>query len=144
MPVLAVELIAVTAAVSGGRVAVTTLWLVLALYGIVVQWFALRFARAAMRTAVPFRQDLGVYVMAKARLRANRVRMATTAGNAVIGVLALLGAFYFQEAPLTPIGLMVSFGFIGNEAALSTISTLEVLAHHRLRRTYRILRGQSG
>lgn len=121
------------------------IWISLAIYGIIIQAYALRYARRNYRTAIPFGAWTGIVIMAHARLRSNYVRQSIVLVNLLIGVLTLLSASDSarQHLPtgLSIFGWLVTIGFFGNEIAMIVIATLEVRAHARLWRQYHAAMG---
>ena len=105
-------------------------WIALAVYGICIQWSALRYARMNAKVAGTFHDGVGV--MARARLQTNWVRMSVVLLNLAIGLLALNTPSQPHPNLLTYI---VSLVFVANEIGMCWVATVEVRAHRRLRKS---------
>lgn len=118
-------------------VAIDCAWLVLAAYGMRIQWLALRYARSNWSVAKHLPLN-GVLVLAHARLRSNAARLSIIFVNAAIGIIALLLALT-AGVPVRPepvwaavVQIFIAVGFTVNEIVMVLIARLEVGAHRRL------------
>lgn len=118
-------------------VALDSAWLLMAGYGLHVQWLALKFSRRNWSVA-KFMPLSGVLVMAHARLRSNVARMSVIVTNALIGIvamaLAIVGHSSATSGPLwvAIVNFAIGIGFIANELVMILIARLEVAAHRKL------------
>ena len=103
------------------RTILTWSWIAEGLLAFLIQFVSLKYATGTWAIAKRTQLD-SVMVMAQARLRSNWVRLSIITVNILIGVASLLGATSSSRAPLTILGVLIAFGFILNELAMTLLA----------------------